>query len=109
MHLGQGLEAWWWERYAENTNTGDNWPDSHPFYLGVLLELLELYWLFCPKWSYLWVAAGTEQHGHVGEHADYGKGNRGNALCVQHVWIVPTPGVAKDVSWLSAVTPIGRQ
>lgn len=55
------------------------------------------------------MAAGTKQHGHVSEHADNDEGNRGNALCVQHVWIVPAIGVTKDVACLSAVTTVKRQ
>lgn len=55
------------------------------------------------------MAAGTEQHGHMSEHADNGEGNGGNALCVQHVWIVPAIGVAEDVACLSAVTSVRRQ
>jgi len=58
--------------------------------------------------SYLYVAAGTEQHCHVSEHPDNGEGNRGHALCVHHVWIVPACWVTKDVASLSAVTP-GRR
>lgn len=55
------------------------------------------------------MAAYTEQHSHVSEHADGGEGNRGNALCVQHVWIIPAIGVAEDVACLSAVTSVRRQ
>lgn len=58
---------------------------------------------------YLCLAADTKQHGHVGEHADNDEGNRGNALCVQHVWIVPAMGVTQDVALLSTVTTIRRQ
>lgn len=36
--------------------------------------------IFCP--SYLWMAAVTEQHGHVSEHAENSEGNRGNVFCV---------------------------
>lgn len=54
------------------------------------------------------MAAGTKQHGHVSEHADNGEGNRGHALCVQHVRIVSTTGITKDVACLSAVTPFRR-
>lgn len=55
------------------------------------------------------MAACTEQHSHVCKHADNGEGNRGKALCVQHVWIIPATGVAKDVASLSAVTSVKRQ
>lgn len=56
--------------------------------------------------GYLQVVVGTEQHGHVSEHADDGEGHRGHALGVQHVWIVPATGVPEDVTCLSAVTPV---
>lgn len=51
----------------------------------------------------------TEEHGHVCKHADCGEGNRGNALCVQHVCIVPSIWVSKDVSCLCAVASVRRQ
>ncbi len=63
--------------------------------------------IICP--SYLLMAAGTEQHGHMSEHADNGEGNRRNALGVQHVRIVPPTGIAEDVASLSAVTSVRRQ
>lgn len=58
---------------------------------------------------YLWLAAGTKQHGHVSEHANDGERNGRNALGVQHVWIVSTSGVTEDVACLSAVTSVSRQ
>lgn len=54
------------------------------------------------------MAACTEQHGHVCEHADSGKRNWGTVLCVQHVRIIPATGVAEDVASLSAVTSVRR-
>lgn len=56
--------------------------------------------------QYLWAAVGTQEHGHVIEHAGHGEGNRGHALGVQHVWIVPASVVTEDVTCLSAVTSV---
>lgn len=55
------------------------------------------------------MAACTQKHSHVCKHADNGEGNRGKALCVHHVWIIPAPGITKDVASLSAVTSVKRQ
>lgn len=59
--------------------------------------------------KYLGVALCTKQHGHVSEHAHRVEGNGGNALCVQHVCIVPAVWVSKDVPCLRAVASVGRQ
>lgn len=58
---------------------------------------------------YLWMAAGTEQHGHVSEHANNSKRNRGDTLCVEHVRIVPATGVTEYMACLSPVTMSVRQ
>lgn len=55
------------------------------------------------------MAPCTEQHGHMSKHADCGERNWGNALCVQHVRIVPAIWVPEDVSCLCAVASIRRQ
>lgn len=47
---------------------------------------------------YLWIGAGTKQHGHVSQHADNCEGNWGKTFCVQHVRIVSSAGVAQDVT-----------
>lgn len=52
------------------------------------------------------VAPSTEQQSHVGQHADDSKGNRGEALGVQHVCIVPAFGVSEDMACLSAVASV---
>lgn len=55
------------------------------------------------------MVAGSQQHGHVIEHADDAEGNWRDVFRVQHVWIVSATGVTKDVAWLGAVTPVERQ
>lgn len=52
------------------------------------------------------VAPGAEQQSHVSQHADESKGNRGEALGVLHVCIVPAVGVSEDMACLSAVTSV---
>lgn len=59
--------------------------------------------------KYLRVVLCTEQHGHVSKHAHCGEGNKGNALCVQHVCIAPAIWVSKDVSRLCAVASAQKQ
>lgn len=55
------------------------------------------------------MAPCTEQHGHMSKHADCAERNWGNALCVQHVCIVPAIWVPEDVSRLCAVASVRRQ
>lgn len=59
--------------------------------------------------NYLPVAPCTEQHGHMSKHADCGERDWGNALCVQHVRIVPAIWVPEDVSCLCVVASVRRQ
>lgn len=55
------------------------------------------------------MAPCTEQHGHMSKHADCGEGKCGNALCVQHVRIVPAIWVPEDVSCLCVVASVRSQ
>lgn len=52
------------------------------------------------------MAPGAEQQGHVRQHADDSKRNGGDALGVQHVWIVPAFRISEDVAFLRAVTSV---
>ena len=57
---------------------------------------------------YRFVDAGSEQHGHVGEHAHQGEGHQRHVLGVQGVGVVPAHRVTEDMARLRAVMPGGR-